>query len=650
MTIAQTLRAAFEHRQAGRLAEAENCCRQILALETNHADALHLLGLIAHQVGRRKVAVSLLRQAIAANPAAASYHNNLGLVLDADAAIAAFRTALRLQPDLAEAHNNLGNALRARGQAAEAIAEFSEAIAIKPDYAEAHNNLGIALREEGRIDEAIAAYERALEFRPDLPAVHNNLGNALAQQGRFDAAIAEFEAALRIAPDYAEAQNNLGNARKDFGQLDEALACYRKARSLQPGNAAWHSNLLYTLEYLDGADAHTLRAEQARWNEGHGAPLRRFIAPHRNDHAPGRRLRIGYVSPDFWHQAECHFVVPLLEAHDREHFAVHAYSSVRRPDFVTARLRKSVEHWRDVLALSDEQLAAQIRADGIDILVDLTMHMRDHRLLTFARKPAPVQVSWLAYPGRTGLETIDYRLTDALMEPADAGEMETAEEPMRLPDSWCCYEPVGESPAVAPLPALQRGHVTFGSLNNFCKLNDSVLRRWARLLAAVDASRLLLLSPEGEPRARLRAFFENHGVGGDRLDFESSRGRRDYLNLYARIDIGLDPFPYNGITTTCDALWMGVPVLTLPGVRPASRAGLSLLTSAGLPEWAAHSEQEHAQLGAQWASDIPRLAQLRAILRPRMQASSLMDARRFARNVEAAYREMWRRWRASRAG
>jgi protein O-GlcNAc transferase len=356
-------------------------------------------------------------------------------------------------------------------------------------------------------------------------------------------------------------------------------------------------------------------------------------------------------------------VLPLLERHDRERFEILCYSGVARPDWMTERLRALGDIWRNTVGVSDARLAEMIRQDAVDILVDLTMHTASNRLPMFARRPAPVQVSWLAYAGSTGLDSIGYRLTDAHMDPPlenPAAPIEhpspsscilqpslfpQSEEPVRLPDSWCCFDPVGEAPEINTLPAWSANGVTFGSLNNFAKVHVGVLSMWAKVLEAVKESRLVMLCPEGSARERVRVFFTARGIALDRVELVGFLPRWEYLSLYHRIDLGLDPFPFHGMTTTCDSLWMGAPVLTLPGAIPASRAGLSLLSTIGLGELAASSEEDYVRLAMEWAGNLPRLADLRATLRSRMRASPLMDAPRFARNVEAAYRSMWERWR-----
>jgi protein O-GlcNAc transferase len=648
MTIPEALQIAIQHHQAGRLAEAEALYRQILAVQPNHSDALHLLGVIAHQAGRHDLATEWIRQAIVLNPNNAIAHFNLREAYRAigrfDEAYAAFRQALHIKPDFPEAQNNLGIALRKRGQLDEAVAAYCRALEIKPDYAEAHNNLGIALRDRGQPDEAMAAYRRAIEIKPDYAEAHYNIGITLRDRGQLNEAVAAYRRALLFKPDYPEAHYNLGIALMDHGELDEAVAAYRRALQLKPDYALARSNLIYSLHLHPIHDARTISEEHSRWNRQFSDPLKQFAQPHLNDPAVVRRLRIGYVSPDFRDHPVGRFVLPLFGRHDREHFDILCYSGVLRPDWMTERLRELAGGWRNTVGVPDARLAEMIREDGVDILVDLTMHSAGNRLPVFARQPAPVQVTWLAYPGSTGLPGIGYRLTDAWMDPPGEEPAWSAEEPVRLPDCWCCYQPVGESPEINALPALSAESVTFGSLNNFAKAHKGMLALWARVLEAVKESRLVMLCPEGSARERVRAFFGARGIATERVELVGYLPRWEYLRLYQRIDLGLDPFPFNGMTTTCDALWMGVPVLTLPGKMPASRAGLSLLSSVGLAELAVWSEADYVRMAVELAGNLPRLADLRATLRSRMLASPLMDAPRFARNVEAAYRSMWQAW------
>jgi predicted O-linked N-acetylglucosamine transferase (SPINDLY family) len=369
--------------------------------------------------------------------------------------------------------------------------------------------------------------------------------------------------------------------------------------------------------------------------------LKGHIPPHANDRNPGRRLKIGYVSPDFHLHAESFFTVPLLGHHDHAAYEIHCYSSVIRPDPITEWLRQRADGWREVRDENDEALAQIIRRDGIDILVDLTMHMAHNRAPLFARKPAPVQACWLAYPGGTGLEAMDYRLTDAFMDPFDADMSCYVEQSIRLPDCWVVYDPLSDLP---PRPAEQTGPITFGSLNNPSKLNDPLLALWARVLQAVPGSRLLLQVLSREHRRHIGCVMESLGIAPERLQFAGRMERPEYLRCYDRIDIALDPLPYNGITTTCDALYMGTPVLTLAGQTAAGRAGKAMLNTIGLGELVTHTPDEFVRRAAELAADLPHLIALRRGLRARLSGSPLMDAPRFARNIEAAYRHMWRQW------
>ena len=638
----------------GRLDEAIAAFRRALEFNPGYADAHNNLGIALREQGQLDEAVAACRRAVALKSNFPDAYNNLGAALaghgQLDEAIVAYRRAIQLKPGYSEAHNNLGVALREQGQLGEATASFRQAIQLKTDYPEALNNLGTALKGAGELDEAIHLYRRALELKPAYPGAHINLGGALRERGQLDEAVAVCRRALELQPDYADALNNLGIALKDQAELGEAIAVYRRALQVKPEDACAHSNLIYSLHFLPGYDARAISEEHQRWNLRFSDPLKPYLQPHANDRSPERRLRIGYVSPDFRDHPVGRFVLPLFERHDREHFEIFCYSGTIRSDWMTDRLRSLATAWRNTIGVPDARMAELIREDGVDVLVDLAMHTAGNRLPVFARQPAPVQVTWLAYPGSAGLSAIGYRITDARMDPPGSpirGTDWAAEQPVRLPDCWCCYDPIGESPEINPLPALSAEGVTFGSLNNFAKVHDGVLALWARILNAVKGSRLLILCPDGRTRERVLAFFGARGIAAERLEPVGFLPRSEYLWLYQRIDIGLDPFPCNGMTTTCDALWTGAPVLTLPGDMPVSRAGLSILSTIGLAELAASSEEDYVRIAAELAANLPRLAHLRATLRPRMQASPLMDAPRFARNVEAAYRSIWQRWCAN---
>jgi predicted O-linked N-acetylglucosamine transferase (SPINDLY family) len=681
-TIHSALATALECHRSGQLREAEQAYRQILAIEPEQPDALHLLGLVAMDTGRYEIARECIERAIAVRPTVAILHNHLGLVWknlgQLDAAIACYELALQLNPDLAAAHNNLGNAWKRQGRADAAIDCYRRALERQPDYAEARNNLGTALHDRGQFDQAVACYEQALRSKPDYADAYNNLGNAHKTQGRFDDAIMCYERALRLRPDLVEAHNNLGIVRRGLGQLDaavvsfehalglkpdfaeahchlgnvrksqglltEALDCYRRAREIAPDYVDAAGNYLYALSFCPGYDTKTICDEHSRWSQQFCEPLATAVQPHSNDRSADRRLRVGYVSPDFRDHVVGLNLLPLFREHDHGQFEIVCYSQVSNRDAITDRFESYADQWRDSIGIPDEALADQIRDDRIDVLVDLALHMAGNRLLVFARKPAPVQATFAGYPGTTGLATIDYRLTDGHLDPAGQTDSSYAEKSMRLADSFWCYEPLGSQPEVSPLPALQAGYLTFGCLNNFCKINSQVLKLWARVLRVVDHSQIMILTSEGSHRERTLHLLEQEGVARSRVNFVANQPRTQYLELYQRIDIGLDTLPYNGHTTSLDSLWMGVPVVTLVGQTVVGRAGLCQLMNLGLPELVARAPEQFVSIAVELAHDLPRLAKLRANLRNRMQNSPLMDSARFARSIEAAYRAMWHCW------
>jgi protein O-GlcNAc transferase len=628
----------------GRLPQAAAAYHQALALRPENAGAMSNLGVVLQEMGRIDEAVELLRTAVDRQPLVASHAVNLGIALSSQrnfaAAEAVLRRTLSQDADNPEAAFNLGNALAALGKLHEAADRFKDAIALRPGYADALNNLGNVHRELGEFALAEAAYASAIRVRPDYVVALNNLGALLRTLGRFEDAEKLLRRGLQLNPHHPALFDNLGSVLKDAGELDEAIDCFRKALSFDPGNAATHSNLVYALSFQSMQGTAVLE-ESLRWNERFAANLQPgSLGGYRNDPAPDRRLRIGYVSADFRDHCQSLFTVPLFSRHDHAAFEIFCYASVVRPDDHTRRIAGFADVWRDVRVLDDEALAAMIRSDGIDILVDLTMHMANGRPLVFARKPAPIQIAWLAYPGTTGIGAMDYRLSDWRLDPAGF-DSQYSERTIRLPDSFWCYDPLADQPEVNALPAIERGHVTFGCLNNPCKLTDSTLRLWGDVMRAVPDSRLQILAPPGHHRLRLLERLTAQGIGAERVGFVPYRIRAEYLRSYHGIDLGLDTFPYNGHTTSLDSLWMGVPTISRVGETCVGRGGLSQLFQLDLAEFAAETDAGVVEAARAFAGDLPRLAELRQQLRPRLERSPLMNAPRFARNIEAIYRRLW---------
>jgi predicted O-linked N-acetylglucosamine transferase (SPINDLY family) len=662
-TPERTLAAAHAHYVAGRHHDAAELCHHVLSTSDN-ADALHLLGAIEHAGGHPDAAAALMARAVARAPKVAAYHANLGAALHAARrhreAAAALQQAAALDPKLVAAHFNLGNLLRDMGDLAGAVTAYARALRLKPDYREALNNIAVTLWEDGRPDQAAAYAELAVSLYPDSATTHLVHGEALRHAGRLgEATTALHNARLRGADPIAVARN-LGHVLLTQGDIDGAIACMDKALAdpaagLPDDRARLHSSLLFTLNYRDDLSPEQLSQQHRAWPRGHAPAAPLPDAARERDRDPERPLRIGYVSPDFVTHSVASFLEPLLAAHDRNATTVHCYSGVRRPDAVTQRLAARAALWRNVYPLTDQSLAELIRADRVDILVDLSGHTADNRLCMFALKPAPVQVSWLGYPSTTGLAAIDWRLSDAIVEPSGDADALSSERILRLPHGFHCFQPPAEAPPVGPAPGdasgATGGRITFGSLNTFAKLSPATLRLWARILAAVPTARLLLKDSRTHDPATARHHRERFAAAGidpARLDIlPRAAGTAAHLAAYGRIDVALDPFPYNGTTTTCEALWMGVPVIALAGDRHAARVGASLLHRVGLDDLVAADPDAYVAAAVALARDPARIATLRGGLRARMQASPLCDGAAFARAMEAAYRAMWRAWCAS---
>jgi predicted O-linked N-acetylglucosamine transferase (SPINDLY family) len=634
------------HRQVGAIELAEAAYRRALALRCDDETALTNLGTLIQARGQLDEAIAMLREAVRVAPMSPYALLNLGVAVhqrgDFEQAAALLTRVIELDPCFPEAAYNLANAFQSLGRRRDALLHYRRAIEQKPAHADAYNNLGNVYKELGEIESAAHSFETAILLRPDFVAAYNNAATLMRTRGRLDDAEAHLRIALSIDPRHSATCNNLGTVLKDQGSLDEGVDLYRRALALDPCNVVAHSNLAYSLTFQ--AQSPTAVLDECRcWSARHEAPLRNTHSPHDNEPSPTRRLRIGYVSPDFRDHCQSLFMMPLLAHHDHSGFEIVCYASVERPDGVTRRIAGHADIWRNVRELSDERLAQRIREDRIDILIDLTMHMADGRPLLAARKPAPVQIAWLAYPGTTGIEAIDYRLTDPWLDPPGSDTF-YSERSIRLPASFWCYDPLTDTPEVNALPALSNNYVTFGCLNNPCKLSDQTLSLWAQVLRIVDDARLLLMAPEGSARARLEARLEQHGIAARRVRFERFQPRADYLRTYHQIDLGLDTFPYNGHTTSLDSSWMGVPVVTRVGETAVGRAGLSQSMNLGLGELVTHSDADFVDTAVRLARDLPRLSGLREGLRARLAASPLMDGARFAVGVEAVYRQLWRQW------
>ncbi len=639
----------------GDLAEAVRCF-QLAASHSPNSVSAHLnLGTVLAEQGRLDEAVSCLQRALAMQPDHVEALGNLGVVLERQGrwpeAEVCFQRALAGRPDSATLHNSFGAVAAKQYRLDEAIGSFRRALELQPALVDALMNLGIASEQLGRLDEAAQCFQRVIQLVPQHADAHLLLGGTLARQGRAEEAVVCCRRALGLQPVCCEAHHNLGLALARQGHYAAARVSFHEALTHEPRSAAVHSSTLLALHYLPGVTLAELAKAHRQYDDRHAAPLRAAWQPHDNSPEPERTLRIGFVSADLCVHPVGSFLIRLLENLDRSQFDNVCYHDRGQRDAMTARLQTNAGEWRNVAPLDDQQLADRIRADRIDILFDLAGHTAGNRLLTFARKPAPVQISWMGYVGTSGLGAMDYLLADPCEVPVPS-ETFYRESILRLSHGYVCYEPPDYAPPIVPPPASQQGFVTFGSFNNPVKITTEVVDAWAAILRRVVASRLILkYAGWDEPLVarHLITMFSKRGVAADRLELLGRSPHEALLRAYQRVDVALDTFPYNGGLTTCEALWMGVPVLTFPGETFASRHSLSHLSNVGLGEWIAEDVNDYVERAVVLSADIPRLADLRRTLRDRMAASPLCDGRRFAEDFSQLLRTVWRQWCAAQS-
>jgi predicted O-linked N-acetylglucosamine transferase (SPINDLY family) len=697
------LAEGLQHHQAGQLDAAERHYLDALRLVPNQPDALHLLGVLALQRGQPTGAIAQIRRAIAEQPQNSAYHCNLGVALQTvgqlDNARASLERAVTLDPGSVDALFNLGVTLQGLGQLDAAVKRYIQTLTVQPGHPGALQNLSNTLvalaqchQQAGRLDDAIVTYQQALKLQPAHPETWHNLGRALlvadrateavecqrralAELDAIDAtspgptdgrlrlgilrnlaaalypagqageAVHVLRAVVGLTPDNAANWRSLGMAEALIGAADEAVAAYTRSLALNPADPDTHSKLIFVQDLLPTTTLEEAYRQRRVWNDRFARPLAATIKPHRNTPDPERRLRIGYVSADFSRHSAATTFLTVLEAHDPASVEVTCYAANEWHDDYTDRFQALAARWRPIHTLSDDALAAQIRADEIDILVDLSSHSGGNRLLTFARKPAPIQATAWGYATGTGLDTIDVFFADPIAVPPEHRRW-YAEEIVDLPNLIGFTAPPSPPP-LAPLPALDRGYVTFGSYNRPIKITPDVLDAWARVLLAVPASRLVLKPGNQDSpvtRERLLGPLVQRGIDPARVDMLGHSQHAEHLASFGQLDIQLDPFPHTGGVTTLEGLLMGVPCVTLVGERVPARLSASFLASVDLNDLVATSTDQYVEIAAQLARDVDRLAHERATLRERLLASPVGDARQYARAVEDAYRALWRRW------
>ena len=738
---------SFNLLRTGRSREASDLFRQILQIDPKQPDALHYLGVYAHETGRLEEAVQLIVQslqvfpnnagalnslagvlkdqrrfpealefyqaAVGMSPNESYLHSNLGLIYielkQLEAAIACFEMAIKLDSKSCPAHSNLGRAyqnlgdwnkalecyfralslkadepivlsnigsiLNEQGRYADALSYHEAALRISPNSDVAHSNLGAALQALGRVPEGIASCWRALQINPKSYNALNNLGNAYRRQGDFGQAIACLKKAVELEPANYLAYNNLGTTYSEEGLLEESLGyfrkaleleptlmhvhrnlgatlylageteesvgCLRKALELKPDCAEAFSDLLFALNHLRQDTPAALFAEHVRFGKQFEAP---FVSEKRqflNFPDPDRRLRVGFVSGDLREHPVANFIEPVFSNIDKSQFEIYCYENHPVNDAVSERLKTKVEFWANVDRMSDEELASRIREDGIDILVDLSGHTTLNRLLVFARKPAPVQVTMIGYMQTTGLSAMDYRITDESLDPTGSSEHLSTEKLIRLPAGASRFVPPENCPPVNELPALKNGYVTFASFNKTSKITPEAVECWARLLKATPGSKLLVMG--GSSQAVVTGLGA-HGIGPERLELLKIMPMKGYLEVHHRVDFYLDTFPYNGGTTSLIATWMGLPFVTIEGCSTISRVGACILRGVGLDELIATTSDEYVEKAVAAVQDLPRLAEWRSVLRERRMAGIGGDTTEFTKQLEGAFRGIWREW------
>jgi protein O-GlcNAc transferase len=683
MAPSDLLAKAMALHKSGDLENAEKMYRQILSAHPDDPEIEHFLGIVAwqrHDYGR---AVNLYQKVCASDPSNVQCHLEYADVLqenqkfkealavywnvlsidrenitahsaiasiciktgDLDTALKSLEIILPIKPDLPKAHSDRGFIYLSREKYKEAIVCFQEAIRLKNDFAEAYCYLGKAQNALGAYSAAIDSYKKALKINPDFFEAYYHLGTCLIEINNFDQAIACFKSALLVRPNDPDAIADLSLSKFAIGDLTEAEQGFRTALKLGSRPCARiHSNLLLCINYMPEYSPGHLSNEHREY--GHVFNVRSpQPARFTNSPDPQRKIRVGYVSADFCDHAVSRFILPLLRWHDKDQYGNFCYSNGARSDAMTTRLKSLSDNWRDIHNLSDEQATAMIKEDGIDILVDLSGHTGKNRLPLFAKKTAPVQASYLGYPNTTGLAAMDYYIADALVDPAGQ-ELFYTENLFRLDKCFCCYEPNQDGPPVNGLPAKENGHITFGSLHTLSRLNNEVIDLWCNVLNAIPDSRLFIARNTliGSAAERLLMRFEKKGIAGERIDMRCKPPKEGYLAWFHKIDVALDTLPWSGHTTACEALWMGVPVVTLCGDRHAGRMVASILTNAGMEDWVTHSREEYCDRAQKAAGDIEVLSALRSGLRSRMLRSDVCNGKDFVPGLESAYRSMWKKW------
>ncbi|MBF0383128.1 MAG: tetratricopeptide repeat protein [Magnetococcales bacterium] len=682
VSIDDAYRQAKDHFDAGQYTKTDQLCTAILNVAPNHIYALDLLGLVAQRINRHDLAVTLFQKAIDIDSCKAFLYYNLGTSLyllgQVEETVQVYKKAIEFRPDFAEAYNGLGNSLLDKGELKEAvlylqkalaitpnfsdavynlgiamlrqgklddaITNFKKAIAINPDHVNAYINLGSMQQEQGKLDESIITYQKALSVDPNHVEAHYNLGLALQKQGKPEEAIARYHLLLSINHDYGQAHNNLGVIWQKQGELHKAVASFKKALSINSNYVEAHNNLIFSLDLLPNAASLLSFEERSIWAKRHAEPLKKHWLPPINIPDHNRKIRIGYVGADFRYHSAALIFACMLMAYDKNNFQVFCYSGSEFEDDLTEQLKQNTDGWLSTCKIDDAALAEKIRKDKIDILVDLAGHTPGNRLLTFARKPAPIQVTAWGYPLGTKMDAIDYIISDTISIPQS--KRDNYSEKFIDISSMISLFSTANYPEVVDPPACKNGYITFGAFNRLEKNNDQVYTLWAKILCRIPTAKLLIKAILLDSQQRIdeiKRVFQNNGVSNNRLFFIGKTSHKDHIKALEQIDIMLDTFPANGGLTTLESLKMGVPVLTCKKLStwPISASNLHILD---LDEWSADSTDELVDKAVQFANNIDNLKTLRQQLRDRFDKSVLGNSELYVAEVEDNYRKIWQQW------
>ena len=631
----------------GRFIEAEGSYRKVLALKPDYIEIHNILGVMQYEQCKFNEAEESYRKIIELKPDLAEAYNNLSNTLKEQSkfneAEASSRKAIALKPEYVDAHYNMGIILYEQRKFNEAEESYRKVIALKPDHVEAFNNLSNTLKEQGRVNEAEESCRKSITLKPDHVEAYNNLGVLFQEQHKFNDAEASYKTAISLKPDYHLAYSNLGNTLQELGKLEEAIASYNKAIEFKADFFNAYHNKNMCLNYSSSYSPLYIYEEHLEFEKQFGGLKDELPFSRSEKKKFGERLRIGYVSGDFREHSVAYFFEPLLQNHNDKTIETFCYYNNTVVDATTKRLMTTSDHWRSIFGISDLEVSKLIRSDKIDILVDLSGHTGKNRLLVFAQKPAPIQVTWLGYPNTTGLSAIDYRFTDIVADPIGEADKLHSETLLRLPNGFQCFQGNEKIPVGIGLPQKSQGYVTFGSFNNSSKLTPQVIKTWSKILNLVPKSQLVLkcMKLKNNKNYYLE-LFKNEGITDDRIKFyRHLPSTDDHLKLYNTIDIGLDPFPYNGATTTCEALWMGVPVITLLGDIHVGRVGASILTNVGLTDFITQDIDGYVKLAVKMAANTNYLKTIKETLREQMQRAPICNTQSFANDIETVYHDMW---------